>query len=384
LLWQTAIEERRPLAVEELVRATEVALTLARGEPDYNRIEGEIGHIIGTVYMHENRLNDAEQRLRQVLTRPRTPHRMSATANNLGLVLIYLSRLDEARKSLDLSRSYDRLEYGDSEPYFGDYALNIGLTYHWQGDLATAESWYRKALTNSIEHEGPRKGNPLFKLYLGHVLVDRGQWQEAQAILEEAYAGYVAKVGEDAEFTRHVRMQRARLALGRGDLVTARAEIDAAQAARARTGAADHLSVGYTDSEVVSAEISIAEGKLDAAEAALRAAMPRYLQLYGPTGLLVAEPQLAFARLSLARHSYPDAIATADRVLELLQRGNSVANDPRRAEALFLRAQAQVAREGATPTSTEAARQALAIWQAMAPSHPRIAEVKAFLAKYAR
>jgi tetratricopeptide (TPR) repeat protein/predicted Ser/Thr protein kinase len=383
LLYIIAVEERRMEATHELVRATEVALLAATGEPDYPRLEADINHVLATVLMQTSQLADAEKRFRTVLTMPENIVQRSASLNNLAITLIYLSRLDEARDFLRQSREVDESIFGDQRPYFADDALNTGLSYHWQGDLATAERWYREALDHSLRHSGATTKTLLFRLYLAHLLVDRGIWAEAKTQLDLALDGYQKAVGPDAELTRHVRTQRARLALATGDRQAARAEIDALQASLVRTGTVDQLIPGHPEPLVTAARVDLAEGKLDAAEAALRTALDRGVRTYGPSGLMIADVHVAMAEVALAARRYPQAIERADQALALLARGGSVTSDPRRGDALAVRGRARAAL-GRADDARGDLRQALGIWETAAPQHPRVAELRAAVATLAR
>jgi tetratricopeptide (TPR) repeat protein/predicted Ser/Thr protein kinase len=376
LLYIIAVEERRMEATHELVRATEVALLAARGEPDFPRLEADINHVLATVLMQTSQLAEAEKRFRTVLTMPENVVQRSASLNNLAITLIYLSRLDEARDFLRQSRELDESIFGDQHPYFADDALNSGLSYHWQGDLATAERWYREALEHSLRHAGASTKTLLFRLYLAHLLVDRGAWAEAKRELDLALAGYIDAVGPDAELTRHVRTQRARLALATGDRRAARAEIDAIKAGLVRTDSVDQLIPGHPEPLVTEARLDIAEGALDAAEAALQKALDRGLRTYGPSGLMVADVHVALAEAALAARRYPAAIERADEALALLARGGSLTSDPRRGDALRVRGQARAAL-GRRDDARGDLRQALGIWETAAPGHPRVAELRA-------
>jgi tetratricopeptide (TPR) repeat protein/predicted Ser/Thr protein kinase len=383
LLYIIAVEERRMEATHELVRATEVALLAAAGEPDFPRLEADINHVLATVLMQTSQLAESEKRFRKVLTMPENVVQRSASLNNLAITLIYLSRLDEARDFLRQSRELDESIFGDQPPYFADDALNSGLSYHWQGDLATGERWYREALEHSLRHSGASTKTLLFRLYLGHLLVDRGAWDEARRELDLALEGYTSAFGPDAELTRHVRTQRARLALATGDRRSARAEIEAIKAGLVRTDSVAQLIPGHPEPLITEARVAIAEGKLDAAETALRSALDRGLRTYGPSGLMVADVHVARAESSLAARRYPEAIERADQALALLARGGSVTSDPRRGDALYVRGQARAA-VGRRDDARGDVRQALGIWEAAAPSHPRVAELRAAVAKLAR
>jgi tetratricopeptide (TPR) repeat protein len=248
-----------------------------------------------------------------------------------------------------------------------DLALNTGLSFHWQGDLARAEAAYRKALELASDMLGtshPRAW--LFHLYIGTVLVDRGAWDAAAPELEAALAGFGGALGTDGELARHVRVQRARLRLGKGDLAGARADIDAVQASLIRTQSVDQPSPGYMHPLLVEGQIALAEGNLDAADAALRGGLDRLQRLYGPGSLELATPQIALAELALARGRPRDAIVTATAALAILRTGGSVENDPRRARALLAHAGALRAIDPSSREADTLAADAATIWDSIA------------------
>jgi eukaryotic-like serine/threonine-protein kinase len=382
LLWQAAIDERRPEASRELVRVTELALLAARDEPDFPRLEADVRHVLATVMTHSNQLARAEKEFRQVLALPQPPLMRGASLNNLAIVLIYRDRLDEARAALRESEAIDTAIYGELRPYGSANALNVGLTHHWQGDLATAERHYREAIALSVARAGSTVSTLLYRLYLGHLLVDRGAWAEAGRELDTALAGLTEALGADAELTRHVRVQRARLALGRGDARTARAEIEAVKAAVVTSKSLDDISAGHPDPLAVEGRVLLAEGKPALAARALEASLERHRRLYGEGGLALAEPMLALAEVAIGTGRPGDAAAIADQVLALLGATASVPQDPRRAAALFARARARSAL-GTHADAGADARQALAIWQEAAPDHPQVATVRDFVTRHA-
>src|SRR4029078_8082087 len=114
---------------------TELALLAARGEPDFPRLEADVRHVLATVMTHSNQLARAEKELKQVLALPQPPLMRGTSLNNLAIVLVYRDRVDEARAALAESESIDKSIYGELRPYASANVLNLGLTYHWQGDL---------------------------------------------------------------------------------------------------------------------------------------------------------------------------------------------------------------------------------------------------------
>jgi serine/threonine protein kinase/tetratricopeptide (TPR) repeat protein len=383
MLWQIAVEERQLGAAQELIRAAEVALVMTRGEPEHPLLEIEVGHVMAMLRLLDGNLEDAEARYRQVLEQTEAreyPKRRSTTLNNMSIVLIYRGKCDEARERLASALATYEESVGPNHPFIADSYLNSGLSHHWQGDLVSAERWYRKALAHHDQHGGPANKGWLFHLYLGHVLVDRGAWDDAGREISTALDGFTGALGEDAEFTRHVRVQRARLRLGTGDLAGARADIDAVLASLARTGSLDRTVPGYTHPRLVDGLIALAEKRLDAADEALRDTETAYRALYGAGGLELADVQLGLGEVALAGGRPDQAITAATAVLALLDAGGSVGADPRRADALALRSRARATLSPGAEAVGADARAALAIWDITAPAHPRALALRAALA----
>jgi serine/threonine protein kinase/tetratricopeptide (TPR) repeat protein len=383
MLWQIGVEERQLGAAQELIRAAEVALVMTRDEPEHPLLEIEVGHVMAMLRLLDGNLADAEARYRRVLEQTEAreyPKRRSTTLNNMSIVLIYRGKCDEARQRLASALATYEESVGPNHPFIADSYLNTGLSHHWQGDLTAAETWYRKALAHHDQHGGPANKGWLFHLYLGHVLNDRGAWDDAGRELATALDGFTGTLGEDAEFTRHVRIQRARLRLGTGDLAGARADVDAVLASLARTGSLDRTVPGYTHPRLIDGLVALAEKRLDAAEKALRDTEAAYRALYGAGGLELADVQIGLGEVALAGGRADQAITTATAVLALLDAGGSVGADPRRAEALELRSRARAALSPGADAARADARAALAIWDLAAPGHPRAVALRTALA----
>jgi serine/threonine protein kinase/tetratricopeptide (TPR) repeat protein len=382
MLWQIAVEERQLGAAQELIRAAEVALVMTRGEPEHPLLEIEVGHVMAMLRLLDGNLEDAEARYRRVLEQTEAreyPKRRSTTLNNMSIVLIYRGKCDEARQRLASALATYEESVGPNHPFIADSYLNTGLSHHWQGNLADAERWYRQALTHHEQHGGPANKGWLFHLYLGHLLIDRGAWDDAGREIATALDGFAGALGEDAEFTRHARVQRARLRLATGDVAGARADIDVVITSLTRAGSLGRTVPGYTHPRLVDGLVALAEKRTDEAEKALREALAAYRALYGPGGLELADVQIALGAVALTVGRPDQAVTAATGVLALLDAGGSVPTDPRRAEALELRARARAALSPGSEAQAADARAALAIWDVAAPAHPRAAALRAAL-----
>ena len=371
-LWTLVVEERRMDAARELVPVAETAATLARNEPDGHYLQADMGQAVAALELLQGDLAAAERRYRDVFQFER--YDRFSLLSNLSVVLIYRGKVDEARAALVEAELEVEKNVGSLHPVVADIFLNRGLSYHWQGELAEAERWYRRAIDmgfRTMADNVPRLS--LYRLYLGGVLVDLGRWKDAEDELSASIRGFAATHGPTSEFAIHGRVQSARLELERGDVAAARTEMDAILSELDDTKL-DQFTRGYAHPLYVDGVIALAEHDVDRATSSFERALATYRELYEPSSLEFVLPLLGLARADLAKERAEAARDHLAEALTLLQDGPGSVHDLRIAKALEIQSRLHAANDSNT-TFDELSR-ALSIWEHTAPNHPHVATIR--------
>ena len=93
---------------------------------------------------------------------------------------------------------------------------NLGVQAYSEGRWDEAIAWYRRAQGHSLKSEGDLRGSAVAGVNLAEVLVSRGAYDEAEAILPDARR--VLRAAGRIPFALLAEMQQTRILIERGEL----------------------------------------------------------------------------------------------------------------------------------------------------------------------
>lgn len=183
------------------------ALAILKNEGDRRLEEATIRVNFAALYADKGMLIEAEELFSQGLKvlqaegTPENQERYFATLNNYAIVLLALSRLEEAKATYERVLAHDRKMYGKSHPMYGIALNNAGLAYSDMADYGTAERLLREALAIQEAENKNAWEYGSYSNNLGKVLYLQNLSREAIPYLERAQQVFANDPGkESAEY----------------------------------------------------------------------------------------------------------------------------------------------------------------------------------------
>jgi tetratricopeptide (TPR) repeat protein len=235
------------------------------------QLEGGIGAVTATVCASLREWLAAEGRA-ALARMPREERAMSVLQNQLGRLLHYQGKLDEAGVLLRDALEASRATLGDRHPKTLTSINHLGLLLQYQGKLDEAGVLLREALEARRATLGDRHPDTLESMNnLGGLLQDQGELEEAGVLLREALEARRATLGDRHPGTLTSIGSLGRLLKAQGKLDEAGVLIREALEARRATLGDRHpktlVSIGYLG------RLLQDQGKLDEAGVLYREAL---------------------------------------------------------------------------------------------------------------
>ncbi|HVL10257.1 MAG TPA: tetratricopeptide repeat protein [Burkholderiaceae bacterium] len=233
------------------------------------------------------------------------------------------------------------------------------------GDSAAAESLLRETLTTAERiYDAPHDRIALALLNLGDVLSLQARLEEAEPVLIRALAMMRAVYGDGHLRVANTLSSLGKLELRRRDLAAATQHINAAVQWCARPDL--HATRSCTDIYVNQAELALATGDLEQAEASSARALAMAQEIFPQGHHWMAYLWQLRAELSLRRNDAPAALALCDQARELLVRLDKQHGTA--AEMVLARRASALNALGRPAEALADINRALAMWQQLAPA----------------
>jgi len=302
------LRQAREFELAGHVRAAEAAydalIVSATRQDDYASLAEAVRH--RAVMAHHGgdtpRARSGLQQSYAVATMLANQRLMAETLNALGGLELETRNLAAAEAALTEALTLA----ADHPPVLARVAQNLGIVANIRGDLAAAETHYRRSLT-AFEALGDRRGSAITLHNLGMLAADRGAHIDACALYGDCEV--LAEAAGDAHLAALCRLNHAESLVALGELAAGRATVERAGRALEALGS----RFDAPDVERVLARCDRAEGQDTQAETRLGRA--RELAQLADARLAVGEIARDLGhlyaetgRLALARSALREAV----------------------------------------------------------------------------
>ena len=333
---QHCVERMRPLAVQAQALAEELPQQVADFYIQYGRCQRMLGEPIAARQWFERALALRRDRL----------------DDDAGMVeaLIDLATLDSDAAHTDLAirhflaaQAQLQARLGDRHLLLVDIRRNLGALYLDRGDADDAEAVLRQALALALELHGPLHPTTLaVRRQLGVACLQQGRLAEAEAELRAQHAATGSALGPRHLETAQSLAALGRLALERGDATAAVAQLQQAVSIWREPDGQRLLDAGLADLAMA----QLALGDAAKAHATLEEARQRRSTRLGSSHPGVGELDRLLGELLLDRGQPEAARRWLERAAQLTRIGYG-ADDPRTLRAWLALARLPVAEAAA-------------------------------------
>jgi serine/threonine-protein kinase len=338
-------------------------------------------HNLGLLDNGRDRPAAAEARYREALRIKQAllPPRHASTLNTvqaLAAVLGAQQKFDEALPLLEQLVAARRALNGPNSEYTAMAEHELAVVQRDTGRTAEALVNYRRSMHSAMQRVGPRSTSVAISLNnIGGAEASLGD-PAAEQSFRESLAIRRERLRPDDLAIPRAEVSLARWLLGEGRSDEARPLVAQASATRKARLAPDHGDM--VDSQLLEAQLALAEGRLAPAEALLTALEPRQASLR--TWLRVERWRL-LGVLRLAQDRPAEAVALFAQALQLhLDRTGSLHPDTARRHLDLADAQWRAGDAAAAAASLRAAQPTLDKHHAQSPQRQRAAALAATLA----
>ncbi len=293
------------------------ALALAGSRPELTRKRLSVHSQLGQNLQNLGRLTEAEEHLREAVRISEAskfdPLRLSRDRNNLAGVLAMQGRFGEALVQHRLAIASFIDVVGREHPEYGVRLNNLGMTEYGAGETAQALLHLQEAVALNRERYGAQSHMvAVIEANLAGVLTATGDFVAAQALIEPAHAGLLAKYGANSLLVLRAARVAGVLALERQDFAAARRWFEAC--ARSATEGALEANPSALRCQIGLAELDLYADRADAAEARVAAALPLLSKL-DPRHFERGMAALVQARILIAQHADAEALAVIEAIV---------------------------------------------------------------------
>jgi tetratricopeptide (TPR) repeat protein len=242
---------------------------------------------LGTLFRHQDKLNDAEQMyLRALPAKEKAlgPNHKStlATVNNLGTLYWKQGKLDEAKQMFQRALLGNENELGPNHKSTLGNVNNLGTLYWKQGKIEEAEQMYKRALLGSERKLGPNHTSTLGTVSnLGIVYAEQGKLDEAEQMFQRALTSYEKTYGTEDLTLLNAVYHLGNLYRHQGRLDEAEKMIRRSLAGYEKMHGKKALTLPLLDSVFVLGLVYYDQGRLDEAEQNLESALAGYQEVHG-------------------------------------------------------------------------------------------------------
>jgi tetratricopeptide (TPR) repeat protein len=233
--------------------------------------------------------------------------------SNLANSYADAGQIDRALKLREETLALTKLKLGPDHPFTLATMNNLANSYEDAGQIDRALKLREETLALRKSKLGPDHPNTLESMNnLANSYSDAGQTDRALKLHEETLALAKAKLGPNHEY--EFLQEQAQCLANSGQIDRAGAMLDEAVASRRKAQGASHPEAFR--SRIIRAELDLARGRLDAAEAADRAILKECRSHLGADDRVTIVAGLALARVRQARGDRDAAVPLYQAALQ--------------------------------------------------------------------
>ena len=362
LLYVVGVSQARHDEAFSLAVGAEAALARQEQDPSL-RANFEV--VLGTVEWGQGLYKDAigryelAQQLIVERVDPEDP-RLHSIANNYGVVMISLGRLDEARDQFQRSLELVERTFGLQHPYVADSLMNLGIVYTEKHETALARSYYEQAL--AILEGVPNQNRRRISQVTSNLMVielHEGDLDRAHTLAQQALDGLEAVHGPEHPTLAAPIDGFGMIAMMRGELSSAARHFEQACSLLERGVGKDHPNYAMVEThlgmlrlqqghaEDASQRLTHARDTLSEAVDAAHPAFQAVDAAWAEAQLELGYPKVALPVLERLVDRLPESLEQALARFALARALESTGQDPERVVDTARRAMDTFADKGA-------------------------------------